>query len=472
MATSAAHRSPRGSPLRDLRVRHSSVSAMEHARLSSLLVIALLQLSQTEISNTLPESWYAANVINDGSYSPKPLSEIFSTQSTFSSANPIVVLQSSTADPILFSTPTSSAPSIGRPNDRITEISVVPLQTEEPAQPQSTESVPSQSPPVTIFADTPTSPPRLPELSQFQQPPAPPSAPPVLSAPQQIQIQTAPQGTPQGTPPAPTSTTIPPVTTTFSSFPPFTSTSSSFVSVTSISSSFAPVTSISSSFAPVTSTSSSFAPVTSTSSFAPVTSTPYSLPPVTSTPFSLPSVTNSTSFAVPPVISTFSPAIPSTSNAPQVPCTNSSKSGSQLPSFRIRLVAPRGSVTKVEINPPITTTTRRPTTTRTRRIRNNYDGCVSGCGGRKVPICASPSGVSPIDPNRLKGFPSVCHMACHNSFRKTLYEKVTDGRCGQLRTRIRPLDSKTKLKKDDLQKATYTVVQGGPSVIEFTPLNS
>ncbi|XP_063381310.1 mucin-2-like [Cydia fagiglandana] len=444
-----------------MRARHSLVSAMEHARLSSLLVIALLQLSQTEISNTLPESWYAANVINDGSYSPKPLSEIFSTQSTFSSANPIVVLQSTTPDPILFTTPSSST-STSRPNDRITEISVVPLPTEQPAQPQSTESVTSQSPPI-IFADTPTAPPRLPELSQFQQPPAPPSPPPVLSAPQQIQIQTAPQGAPQVTPPPPTSNTLPPVTTTFSSFPPFTSTSSSFVSVTSTSSSFAPVTSTSLSFAPVTSTSSSFAPVTST---------PFSLPPVTSTPFSLPPVTNSTSFSVPPVISTLSPAVPSTKNSPQAPCTNSSRSGPQLPSFRIRLVAPSGSVTKVEINPPITTTTRRPTTTRTRRTRNNYDGCVSGCGGRKIPICASPSGVSPIDPNRLKGFPSVCHMACHNSFRKTLYEKVADGRCGQLRTRIRPLGSKNKLKKDELQKATYTVVQAGPSVIEFSPLNS
>ncbi|XP_063535004.1 mucin-2-like [Cydia strobilella] len=422
---------------------------MEHARFSSLLVIALLQLSQTEISNTLPESWYAANVINDGSYSPKPLSEIFSTQSTFSSANPIVVLQSTTPGPILFTTPSSSAPSTGSPNDRITEISVVPLPTEPPAQPQSTESVTSQSPPITIFADTPTAPPRLPELSQFQQPPAPPSSPPVLSGPQQIQIQTA----PQGTRPPPTFTTLPLVTNTFSSFPPFTSTSSSF--------------------APVTSTTLSFAPVTSTSSsFAPVTSTPFSVPPVSSTPFSLPPVTVSTSFSVPPVISSLSPAVPSTNNSPQAPCTNSSKSGSQLPSFRIRLVAPSGSVTKVEINPPITTTTRRPTTTRTRRTRNNYDGCVSGCGGRKVPICASPSGVSPIDPNRLKGFPSVCHMACHNSFRKTLYEKVADGRCGQLRTRIRPLDSKNKLKKDDLQKATYTVVQAGPSVIEFSPLDS
>ncbi|KAI8421633.1 hypothetical protein MSG28_009634 [Choristoneura fumiferana] len=43
-----------------------------------------------------------------------------------------------------------------------------------------------------------------------------------------------------------------------------------------------------------------------------------------------------------------------------------------------------------------------------------------------------------------------------------LYQKVTDGKCGRLRTRIRPINE-NKLKRDELNKASYTIIQGGPT---------
>ncbi|XP_073954907.1 uncharacterized protein [Choristoneura fumiferana] len=414
---------------------------MEHARLSSLLVIALFSLSQTEISSTLPETWYSANVISDGDYSPKPLTDIFSTEATFSSTNPIIVLPTSTTpDPIVS---TSTLPNVNFSTSTLstsgtitegptTEVSVLPLSTERPAEP-----VPTQPPPIpTVFISTtaatpspqpeqppqPPQPPQLPILSVFQQPPAAPSPPPFLSTPQQIQIQTAQQSSPL---PPQQIQNLPPIF-----IPPNQQT-------------------------PQT--------IQNTPPPQPLPST--SLPPVTTT-------------ALPP--STTTTPLPSSSVSTEAPCATTTpvsvpQASSQFPTFRIRMVAPSGSITNVRIdaNPTIpTTTTRRPTTTRTRRRnRNNYDGCVNGCGGTREPICASPLGVTPIDPDTLKGFPSVCHMACHNSFRRTLYQKVTDGKCGRLRTRIRPINE-NKLKRDELNKASYTIIQGGPTVVEFSPLNS
>ncbi|KAI8421631.1 hypothetical protein MSG28_009634 [Choristoneura fumiferana] len=407
---------------------------MEHARLSSLLVIALFSLSQTEISSTLPETWYSANVISDGDYSPKPLTDIFSTEATFSSTNPIIVLPTSTTpDPIVS---TSTLPNVNFSTSTLstsgtitegptTEVSVLPLSTERPAEP-----VPTQPPPIpTVFISTtaatpspqpeqppqPPQPPQLPILSVFQQPPAAPSPPPFLSTPQQIQIQTAQQSSPL---PPQQIQNLPPIF-----IPPNQQT-------------------------PQT--------IQNTPPPQPLPST--SLPPVTTT-------------ALPP--STTTTPLPSSSVSTEAPCATTTpvsvpQASSQFPTFRIRMVAPSGSITNVRIdaNPTIpTTTTRRPTTTRTRRRnRNNYDGCVNGCGGTREPICASPLGVTPIDPDTLKGFPSVCHMACHNSFRRTLYQKVTDGKCGRLRTRIRPINE-NKLKRDELNKASYTIIQGGPTML-------
>ncbi|KAI8421629.1 hypothetical protein MSG28_009634 [Choristoneura fumiferana] len=398
----------------------------------------LFSLSQTEISSTLPETWYSANVISDGDYSPKPLTDIFSTEATFSSTNPIIVLPTSTTpDPIVS---TSTLPNVNFSTSTLstsgtitegptTEVSVLPLSTERPAEP-----VPTQPPPIpTVFISTtaatpspqpeqppqPPQPPQLPILSVFQQPPAAPSPPPFLSTPQQIQIQTAQQSSPL---PPQQIQNLPPIF-----IPPNQQT-------------------------PQT--------IQNTPPPQPLPST--SLPPVTTT-------------ALPP--STTTTPLPSSSVSTEAPCATTTpvsvpQASSQFPTFRIRMVAPSGSITNVRIdaNPTIpTTTTRRPTTTRTRRRnRNNYDGCVNGCGGTREPICASPLGVTPIDPDTLKGFPSVCHMACHNSFRRTLYQKVTDGKCGRLRTRIRPINE-NKLKRDELNKASYTIIQG-ESLLEIALL--
>ncbi|XP_013174888.1 PREDICTED: alpha/beta-gliadin A-V-like, partial [Papilio xuthus] len=53
-----------------------------------------LQLCRAEISNSLPK-WYEANLINESSYQPKPITEIFTTPKTLSS-HPIVVATSPT----------------------------------------------------------------------------------------------------------------------------------------------------------------------------------------------------------------------------------------------------------------------------------------------------------------------------------------------------------------------------------------
>lgn len=55
------------------------------------------------------------------------------------------------------------------------------------------------------------------------------------------------------------------------------------------------------------------------------------------------------------------------------------------------------------------------------------------------------------------------------SFVSEVYEKVTDGRCGRLRTRIRPVD-KNKLNREELTKAQYTIVHNVPeTIVEFSP---
>ncbi|XP_050678935.1 mucin-3A-like isoform X2 [Leptidea sinapis] len=126
------------------------------------------------------------------------------------------------------------------------------------------------------------------------------------------------------------------------------------------------------------------------------------------------------------------------------------------PVLTIRVKAPRLSIRNITVKPAFTT--RKPTTTKKRdNDKHNYDLCLDSCRERKDPICASPAGLDPIDTNKLKGFPSLCHMACNNSFKKDqTYEKIADGRCGKLRTRIRTVE-REKLKREDLNKAQYTV---------------
>lgn len=50
------------------------------------------------------------------------------------------------------------------------------------------------------------------------------------------------------------------------------------------------------------------------------------------------------------------------------------------------------------------------------------------------------------------------------------YEMLIDGRCGRLRNRIRPLDSDTKLKKTELNKAQYTIVNDPQTIVELSNL--
>lgn len=51
-----------------------------------------------------------------------------------------------------------------------------------------------------------------------------------------------------------------------------------------------------------------------------------------------------------------------------------------------------------------------------------------------------------------------------------VYDKVSDGRCGRLRTRIRPMD-KDKLNREELNKTQYTILHNGSeTVMEFSPL--
>lgn len=50
------------------------------------------------------------------------------------------------------------------------------------------------------------------------------------------------------------------------------------------------------------------------------------------------------------------------------------------------------------------------------------------------------------------------------------FEKVIEGSCSKLRTRIRLIDSRNKLKKDELRKNEYSVDEGRKTIIELTGL--
>lgn len=55
-------------------------------------------------------------------------------------------------------------------------------------------------------------------------------------------------------------------------------------------------------------------------------------------------------------------------------------------------------------------------------------------------------------------------------FTISAFEKVIEGSCSKLRTRIRLIDSKNKLKKEELHKNEYSVEQGQKTVVEVTGL--
>lgn len=327
----------------------------------------MLQLCRAEISNA---EWYAANLINDPNYTPKPITEIFTTDLTFIPKNPSISTQISpreTSSPTISTTvTTSTTPPITTTQEVVTEqatqiVQVIPQQ-------QETFRPNTNVPTFVLVYD-----PRQQTNQLFQQPIV--TSVPVQSVtrPAVEEITTA-------------SVTETPSTTTSTPSPP-TSTRQTTQGPTIV-------------------------------LRQNQNQNPSNLPII---PIGLiPSSWNGNT-VVPisniPIINTNSVSAPPTANNTQLAQTI--RPETRRPLLTVRVKSAKGAITNIKINP--TTTTRRPTTTRRRksnRGKNDYETCLDSCNGRKEPICSSPMGVFPIDPDRLKGFASLCHMACHNSFRR------------------------------------------------------
>ncbi|CAB3227022.1 unnamed protein product [Arctia plantaginis] len=458
-------------------LRHiDSVAGMETTRVRTFFILTLLQVCRTQTQNNTSESWYLANLINDG-FQPKSISEIFSTESPFSITNPIVVrsqstsqhqpattlsstlppptsfqytrayvspLPSSTSVPAALSTVTAF--SSRHPSQTTRDITQFTEQTQTPVQTkqttlststlaQQTTTTPLQASSIAGRFSVPVE--NVDELQSMRKQPGL-STPGTLTGSfviyqndaflngpgQQPSLQGGLFGTavlPQNSLREPSSI---PQTIQTSRGPSSTAPTSQPVRTTA---------QISSGPTPI----------------------PFSERPTTRIQESNNLQNQNRNYSNRSQLNTFGP----------------------LP-LRIRVVGPRGAITNVNINPRVvvasTTTTKRPTTTRTRKTpkpkRNTYEACLSGCKARRDPICAIPLSATWIDPEKLKGFPSVCHMACFNSYKKDAYEKLLDGRCGRLRTRIHTLDSNTKLKREELNKAQYFLDGGDQTVVEVSPL--
>ncbi|KAM3964993.1 uncharacterized protein ACR2FA_000886 [Aphomia sociella] len=466
---------------------------MAHVALPPLVVITVLQLCRAEITK-VQGTWYSANAINDV-YSPKPISELFTTDNEqtyptlFSVTKPIVVLPMSTTNeyklpPDVTSNLKTTAfnpPTITQTYN-IPEISTVPTTSLSTFDPLLTFST-TPAPPLTFSTMAPSS------LSTLQTP-STFSTIPTLSVssiePQTVtrskttsvviennnEQQTNLQSTfntnslpPQTelfdlsqTPPFPTTTRQPPVNVppnyfviyqqalqniqTFSQSPPQTQPSPQASTNTEITiSTLPPSTSIISSTLPPSTVT--IVPSSQTSKVSISTN---------------PCATRS--HLTTPISSTVSPK--------PLPVRTLTHKGLP-PNVMIRVVAPKGSITNLKF---VATTTKRPTTRRTKKPKkNSYEGCLNSCKGRKDPICANPLAALIIDPNTLKGFPSICHLACHNSYKDNPYEKLVDGRCSRLRTRIMDVNSKTKLRRDELLKSQYSIVNNAArTVVEVSNL--
>uniref|UniRef100_A0A2A4JH20 Kazal-like domain-containing protein n=1 Tax=Heliothis virescens TaxID=7102 RepID=A0A2A4JH20_HELVI len=458
---------------------------MAYMRVRSLFVLTLLQLCRAEISDSLPESWYSANVINDG-FQPKPISEIFSTESPFSSTNPIVVLpkhSSSVPDEILLLSTLPPPRKISTTGSSSASVVTVPPSTPLPPSVHTIPPSSVQTIAPTTFQTTPSTlstlgnfSPAQPEIiTQFTEQTQPPSEPVLSIQPevqtaqqqpsrssqtqsQQIRFELVPGQNPAGQP------SIQQQQTQTSTLGPL---SNYFMIYQQAPQSIQGT--------PRQLGTSQEVPQISTVGQGPTTQTPATVIIQPAPTVSPPSTRTAPPTSTTPVPSTVRVQ---TTTRSSVNCQNLTNTPqSQLYPLRIRVVAPSGSITNVNFNTPgRTTTTRRPTTTRTRKTsrpkKNNYETCTDGCKGRREPICAAPLSSGFLDPNTLKGFPSVCHMACHNSYRKDPYEKVLDGRCGRLRTRIRTVDSNTKLNREELNKAQYFIDNSGTkTIVEFSALH-
>ncbi|XP_062531223.1 uncharacterized protein LOC101736634 isoform X1 [Bombyx mori] len=502
---------------------------------STLVVLTLLQLCRAEISDSMPDPWYSANVINDG-FQPKPISEIFSTESTFSSTNPIIVLPKASSSPqegtsllTTLSPSTLKVSSAGTTGDLTETLSIISSTPSTPLY--STEETPQRNP-ISVQVQTEIKSPIL-ELIQSVQPIQPllPSASPEQPI-QQIQttdpllpgVQSIQTTSPQvstvstGIPIQPTEQTqqtrlsqaqtqnqqirleiVPqnqpivnqPAPTRFQSEQPSTQQPNVQLSSVTPSSNYFLI------YQQAPQNIQNYPPQQQVAPFVSNQNPSSTIPTTTLSPTTqpLPQVAVQTVSSKVPETLTSTNAFETLSTAKLVASTartivtTSNYRATQgvnrklgtptaivqrppLFPWTIRVVAPVGSITNVKINP--TSTTRRPTTTRTRKSkpkRNRYDVCIDSCKGKKEPICGVPISGGHIDPRTLKGFPSVCHMACHNSFRKDTYEKLIDGRCGKLRSRIRIVESNKRLKRPELKKAEYIVENVGPkTIVEFTGL--
>ncbi|CAF4951017.1 unnamed protein product [Pieris macdunnoughi] len=402
---------------------------MEHA--FTLIAISLFQLCGADTTKSVP-GWYAANLINESNYSPKPITEIFSTESPLSSDKPVVILQS-TQSPItqdILSTPSTwSTGSTSTPSTSYTQTQFPRILGGNDGQRLLQSGIPSTLPPTTYSTQIPINNIQdaignhdvsgiigtLEQILQSRQASSfgPSPIPTVAVTPSTIQTW------------LPTQSTLPPQSTEWSTFS-------------------------------------------------------------TGSPIPFHGETFSTSS---PYIPTLPPRSKSAPNLqPRRPCDQAKeqlrppKLNSSTPTLlmplpkpilTIRLKAPKGSITNLHINPSTTTTTKKPSTTKRKstKRKSDYNTCLDSCKDKRDPICSGPQGITPVESNTLKGFPSLCHMACHNSFRKEItYEKVADGRCGKLRTRIRTIE-KNKIKREDLKKAQYTVSHSGPeTIVEFSSL--
>ncbi|KAF9420024.1 hypothetical protein HW555_003618, partial [Spodoptera exigua] len=467
--------------------------------------ITVLQLCRAEISDSLPESWYSANVISDG-FQPKPISEIFSTGPPFSTTNPIVVLpkeSSSVPDEILLLSTLAPPRKISTTgSSEFTKLSTAALESSTPLPstfhtipPSSVQTIlpttyqttpstflPSSStflPPSSTFLPSPSTtrqPPIVTEpketqpssqstfsfqqttLSLPQPQPSPSSSNSAQTLSQQVRLELVPQGVSIQTN-APQSVAQPTPGPLSNYFLVYQQAPQSIQSFPSGTSQEVPQFSTAS---PSTSTGT---PSTVIIQPAPSVSPPSTrtAPPSPTTP--LPSTTRVQTRPTARIINKGCKNV--TTNLPVSKL-------SELGPLKIRVLAPSGSITNVNFVAK-TTTTKKPTTTRTRKTskpkKNTYEFCIDGCRGKREPICAAPLSITFLDPKTLKGFPSVCHMACHNSYRKDPYEKVLDGRCGRLRTRIKTVDSNTKLKREELNKAQYFLDNSGTkTIVEVSPL--
>ncbi|KOB69613.1 Uncharacterized protein OBRU01_08784 [Operophtera brumata] len=419
-----------------------------------MMGLQVLQLCRA--AHILPR-WYSAN-INDG-FQPKPISEIFTTESVFSTSKPIVVTQkiSNSISDEIDSLSTLAPPTSRSESTRLTQQTFTPT-TSMPAgalYQQDQQFIPLQQ--VDI----------LPQQQTYLQPNVPSYVPPVQLIPN---IQQRPETEPQVqivsevppqitrlvnvqplvepgqtfTPGIPLSTLFQPQTQTSQINPTSSSSVPPILSVTNPppSSSLRPPNSnyfliyqqAPQSIQSFPSSSPPSGPGISEVTIRESTPSTVTLPPLTSEAFSttrtfplstisttpLPadrtSILSSSSVTITPSSTlglSNSGCIKSTTAIPGS-IKGLDNKGSVLPfPVKIRVIAPTGSITNVNINPlsttrkPMTKSTRKPTTRRTSKPKkNSYDRCLDGCRKVKDQICAAPLSHHSIDPKKLRGFPS------------------------------------------------------------------